>query len=160
MSLGRTEQLVRRPTSADLDFMVENIRKEDLAEVEAMGGKTVRECLDETNDIQNTSWVWEHDGKVMCIFGVNPVEDSDRIGAIWMLATKFFDDYFMIFASGCKPIVEDMIKPFKYVFNYVHAENKKSIKWLQWLGFKVREAEPIGINGAQFHRFEMWNENV
>jgi hypothetical protein len=46
------------------------------------------------------------------------------------------------------------------VFNYVYAENKKSIKWLEWLGFKVRDAQPIGINGANFHRFEMVNDNV
>ncbi len=155
--LGNTAQIVRRPTAADIDFLVDNIREDDLAEVKAMGGKTVRQCLNET-DLENTSWVWEHDGKVMCIFGVNPVENSDRVGAIWMLATKFFDDHFMIFASACKPILMDILKGFRYVFNYVYVENSKSIKWLSWLGFKIRQAEPIGVNGANFHRFEMWNE--
>ncbi len=158
MSLGKTEQIIRRPTLADLDFIVDNIRADDLAEVEAMGGKTVRECLDETTDIRNTAWVWEHDGNVMCIFGVNPVENTDGIGAIWMLGTKFFDDHEMIFASACRPILDDLISKFKYVFNYVYVENIKSIQWLMWLGFKISEAVPIGINGANFHRFEMWNE--
>lgn len=158
MSIGKTEQIVRRPTPADIDFLVENVREDDLIEVKAMSGKTIRECLEETAQIETNAWVWEYDGKVMCIFGVNPVDGTGNIGVIWMLATKFFDDKFMIFASACKPVLEDLLKPFRYVFNYVYVENKKSIRWLKWLGFTFKEATPIGIDGANFHHFEMWNE--
>jgi hypothetical protein len=155
-----TDQIIRRPTARDIDFLVENIRDEDTAEINAMGGMTAREALDSTPNLDENAWVWEKNGKVMCIFGVNPIEELDRTGAIWLLGTKYFDDHHMVFAAACSSVFEELIKDYKMVFNYVYAENKKSIKWLEWLGFKVRDAQPIGINGANFHRFEMVNDNV
>lgn len=156
---SKTEQIIRRPTLADIDFIVDNVREEDVIEVQMSGGGTIRECLDQTPDIDKNAWVWEYDGKVLCIFGVNPFEDKEGVGVIWMLATKDFERKSMIFASACKSVLEELIKPFNYILNYVYAENRKSVKWLKWLGFTVREAEPIGIDGARFHRFEMWNES-
>ncbi len=156
--MSGNKTVIRRPTKDDIDFLVENIREDDVNEIKAIGGKTVRECINETKDIEDNSWVWEHEGKVMCIFGVNPIEDEDCVGAIWMLATKFFDEHEMIFAKTCKSILNEIITKFKYIFNYVHAENLKSIKWLEWLGFDISEAVPLGVNGEIFHRFEMWND--
>jgi hypothetical protein len=155
-----TEQIVRRPTPSDIDFLVENIREDDKIEVAAAGGQGIRECIVEIPDLDKNAWVWEYEGKVMCIFGVNPVVGTDHFGMIWMLSTKFFDDYFMIFAMACKPVVDEMVRPFKYVFNYVYVENKKSIKWLRWLGFNLYEAEAVGVNGARFHRFDMRTKHV
>lgn len=158
MSLDDTDQLVRRPTPEDVEFVIANIRDEDAAEIAAFDGGNVSDALlRETPDMDKNAFVWERQGQVHAIFGVNPVEDRDKVGVIWMLATNTFDDHFMAFAAACKVVVEEMIKDYEYVFNYVHADNIKSIKWLKWLGFDVRDAEPIGINGAEFHRFEMWN---
>lgn len=160
MSVGdRTDQIIRRPTSADIDFIVENIREEDVIEVKAAGGKSIRECITDIPNLEENSWVWEYDQKPVCIFGVNPFGRPGE-GLIWMLATTLFDDHFMVFAVACKSVVEDMVRPFKYVFNYVYVENRKSIRWLKWLGFTVREPEPVGVNGAMFCRFEMESSDV
>lgn len=156
MSLGKTEQIIRRPTQADLDFIADHIREDDLIEVKAMGGRTIKECFSAIPNIEQTSWVWEYENKVMCIFGVNPI--GHQRGIIWMLATEFFEDKFMIFASGCKNVFEDMIAPFNYVFNYVYSKNEKSINWLGWLGFKIHDAIPVGPYNEKFHLFDMWNE--
>jgi hypothetical protein len=158
MSLDKTDQIVRRPTPADVEFIINNIRDEDAAEVAAFDGDSVRDILEMTPDLEKNAWVWERGGQVHAIFGVNPVKEHDGVGVIWMLATKSFDDHFMAFAAACKVVVDVMIEGYKYTYNYVSVENKKSIKWLKWLGFDVRNSEPIGINGAQFHRFEMWNK--
>lgn len=157
VSLDKTDQIVRRPTPEDVEFIIANIRDEDIAEIAALDGGNARDALFETPDLDKNAWVWERQGRVHAIFGVNPVEDRDRVGVIWMLATKTFDDHFMAFAAACKVVVEEMIKDYEYIFNYVSVENKKSIKWLKWLGFDVRPSEPIGIKGAEFNRFEMWN---
>jgi len=112
--------------------------------------------MDEVPDLDKNAYVWEYDGKVMCIFGVNPIKD--QIGIIWLLGTKFFDEHGNVFIFRCKTVFDEVMRPYKYVLNYVYVENKKSIKWLRWLGFKIEEAEPVGVNGALFHRFEKWNE--
>lgn len=158
MSLNNTDQIVRRPTPEDVEFVIANIRDEDVAEITALDNGNVRDALYETPDLEKNAWVWEREGKVHAIFGVNPVEGLDKVGVIWMLATKTFDEHFMVFAAACKVVVEHMIKNYEYLFNYVYVENRKSIKWLKWLGFDIKPAEPIGVNGAEFHRFEMWNE--
>lgn len=160
MSLNETDQIVRRPTPEDVEFVIANIRKEDAKEVAAFDGDNVRDILETTPDLEHNAWVWERQGKVHAIFGVNPIKDHDKVGIIWMLATESFDEHFMAFAAACRVVVDEMIKGYKYVFNFVYVENRKSIKWLKWLGFDVRAAEPIGVNGAKFHRFEMWTKNV
>ncbi len=153
-----TDQIVRRPTPEDVEFVIANIRDEDVAEITALDGGNVRDALAETPDMDKNAFVWEREGKVHAIFGVNPVPDMDRVGVIWMLATKTFDEHFMVFAAACKTVFDAVVKDYEYLFNYVHSENKKSIRWLKWLGFDVKPAEPIGVDGAQFHRFEMVNE--
>lgn len=157
MSLDKTDQIVRRPTPEDVEFIIANIRDEDAAEIAAFDGDSVRDVLAFTPDVEHNAWVWERHGKVHAIFGVNPIEGRDGVGIIWMLATKSFDEHFMAFAAACKVVVDVMIEKYEYLYNYVSVENRKSIKWLKWLGFDVRPSEPIGINGAEFHRFEMWN---
>jgi len=159
MSLvANTDQIVRRPTPEDVEYIINHIRKEDVEEIAALDGGNVRDALFETPDMDKNAFVWEREGKVHAIFGVNPVEEHEGMGVIWMLATESFDKHFMVFAAACKVVVEHMIKDYEYVFNYVYVKNRKSVKWLQWLGFDVRPPEPIGLNGAEFHRFEMWNE--
>ncbi|TXH16744.1 MAG: hypothetical protein E6R03_04980 [Hyphomicrobiaceae bacterium] len=156
--MADTDQIVRRPTPEDVEFIIANIRDEDVAEIAALDGGNVRDALNETPDMDKNAFVWEREGKVHAIFGVNPVPELGKVGVIWLLATKTFDDHFMVFAAACKTVFGVVIKDYEYLFNYVHSENKKSIKWLKWLGFDVEPAEPIGINGAKFHRFEMVNE--
>lgn len=158
MSFPNTDQIVRRPTIEDVEHIIAHIRKEDAEEITAFNGGNVRDILTKTPDMNKNAWVWERESKVHAIFGVNPVPNMDRVGVIWMLATKTFDDHFMVFAAACKAVVATMIGNYEYLFNYVHVENKKSIRWLKWLGFDVKPAEPIGVNGARFHRFEMVNE--
>lgn len=158
MLLGNSPgEIIRRPDQADVQYMIENIRQEDIVEMEALDGTDVQQALSETPDLDQNAYVWEKDGKVMCMFGVNPLKEHDGVGVIWMLATEFFDEHFMIFAHGCKDVVKDMIDKYEYVFNYVYCENKKSIRWLKWLGFDIKDPEPIGHKGANFHRFEMIN---
>lgn len=158
--ISGTDQIVRRPNPEDIEFIIQNIRDEDVEEVNAMGGGTVRDALMSTDNLETNSWVWERDGQVHAIFGVNPVPDREGIGVVWMLATKSFDDHLFAFTAACRAVVQQMVKGYDYVFNYVYEENRKSIKWLEWLGFTIRDAEGIGIDGAKFHRFEMVVNNV
>lgn len=158
--IGETDQIIRRPTMADIDFLIDNIREDDVIEIKAMCNLSVRDVLEDTPNLDKNAYVWEKDGKVIAIFGVTPVDDRKNVGVVWMLGTTFFDNYFVTFIRECKNVFEQVVKDYDYVFNYVYTENKKSIEWLKMLGFKVRDAEPIGINGSNFNKFEMVRKNV
>lgn len=148
-------EVVRKPDIFDVEYLIDHIRPEDQEEVDALDGSTVEQALEETPDLLGNSFVWEVDGKVVCMFGVTPCEDHEGVGIIWLLATSEFDKYTKMFAIRCKRVFEEVIKDYEYLFNYVYSENKKSIKWIEWLGFTVHDPEPLGREGAAFHRFDM-----
>lgn len=151
------KEFVRQATLDDVEFLIENIRPEDVEELDALDGSTVRKALDETENLLENSQVWEVEGEMVCMFGVTPLQDDDEVGVIWMLATTEFEQYSMMFAARCKKVVEKMLSGYEYVFNYVHSKNVKSIRWLKWLGFHICDPEPLGKKGATFHRFEIVN---
>lgn len=151
-------EVIRRPTVEDLEFIIANIREEDRQEVADFDGDTIADVLEPTPDMFEHSWVWEYKGQVHAVFGVNPIEGHEGVGVIWMLATKFINEHLSAFISSSRLAVNMVVKNYKYVYNYVSVKNKKSIRWLKWVGFDMRDAEPIGVNGAMFNRFEMWNK--
>jgi hypothetical protein len=46
-----------------------------------------------------------------------------------------------------------MQREYPVLFNFVHADNHVSIKWLSWLGFVIQGAQPAGPEGAPFRFF-------
>jgi len=152
-----TNYIVRKPTQEDVEYLIDHIRPEDAAELDALDGSTVRESLDETPDLLDNSQVWEVDGRVVAIFGVTPMSGPMKVGIIWMLATDEFHKNVRKFARYCKEVFKKMIKGYGYVFNYIHAKNTVSIEWLKWLGFEILEGRPLGHQGEIFHKFEMRN---
>lgn len=148
---------VRKTTIDDIEFLSENARECDVVEVKAFSGYTIREVLQKTPNLLKSSQTLEIDGHLIAVFGVVPNSDLKGVGVIWMLATDKFDEYSAVFAKICKGVVKDMLKGYNYVYNYVHSENKSSIRWLKWLGFSMSEPEPLGIEGANFQLFEYVN---
>ena len=72
-----------------------------------------------------------------------------------MLGTDLIKKKQKIFLKRSKPWLEDIKKDYNYLENYVDARNTLSIKWLKWLGFKVEDPIPYGVNGEPFHKFTM-----
>lgn len=149
--------LIRRPTQKDVEHIIKNIRPEDEVEVNALDGSTVRQCLEETPGLFQNSYVWEVDGKPVCIFGVTRQDGPLSSGVVWLLAAKDFHKYTRKFARACRDVFNEVIKGYAYLYNYIHAENKVSIQWLKSLGFDILDPTPIGHKGASFHKFEMKN---
>lgn len=149
------KELIRKPTKDDVEYLIDHVRPEDIEEVDAFDGSTIRESLEQTPNLLENSEVWEVDGKVVCMFGVTPVEEYEGVGLIWMLATSEFEQYSKMFAVRCQKVVEKMVDGYEFIYNYVHSKNEKSVQWLRWLGFQTYAPEPIGHKGELFTRFEM-----
>ena len=150
-------ELIRKPTKEDVDYLIKNIRDEDQIEIVAAGGVSIEEVIGSMGHLIDQSYVWEVNGEVICLFGITPDETNEDVGIAWLLSTKGFNRYAFEFAGRCKDVFNPLAREFKYIYNYIHEENKLSIKWLKWLGFDILPAEPIGNKGANFHKFEMIN---
>jgi RimJ/RimL family protein N-acetyltransferase len=55
--------------------------------------------------------------------------------------------------EGVARVLDKALPLFGRLENYVHAENKASVRWLKWLGFTMDEAAPYGPRGENFIHF-------
>lgn len=150
-----TVEIVRRPTLLDVMYIAKYAREADKKECFLLSGRDLTETFSQTPGLYSNCWVWEKNNKPVCIFGITPL--GDQKGVIWLIATDDFDRYKKIVRSRCKDVFENMIVGYTYLCNYVMYKHKKAVKWLKWLGCKIYEPEPIGINGELYCKFEVLN---
>lgn len=146
---------IRRPNLLDTLYLSQHARNEDKEESFLLSGKDMMQVFNEAERLYLNSWVWEVDGKLVCMYGVTPYGDGE--GVIWFIATDEFDKHKNVFGRGCKEVYNKMIEGYDYLFNYVQESHKKAIRWLEWLGAEILKPEPIGINGEMFCKFEVRN---
>lgn len=94
------------------------------------------------------------DGDPVCIFGVQPESMLGEVGIVWMLATDDIKKINKTFIRLSKPVFLDLTKEYETVYNYVHRDNKISLKWLEWLGFDIQPVIKAGNYAAGFHKVE------
>lgn len=74
-------------------------------------------------------------------------------GAPWLLGTPAIVKVRHDFLRYCPHFVDAMQSAFPRLENFVHVENRLSIRWLKHLGFTVDEEMPEVMNGEDFYLF-------
>jgi hypothetical protein len=74
------------------------------------------------------------------------------VGAPWLLGTPDILTVLTEFLRQSPAYVDRMQERFPRLENFVHAENRLSIRWLQWCGFSVDDVPEL-INGEDFFLF-------
>lgn len=99
------------------------------------------------------SWTGKIDNKIICMWGIERPTLISRTGHLWFLSTNEVNDHIFLVARKSKLFIEEIMKTgeFNYISGVVDSDFKRSIKWLQWLGFRVLPAREDG-----FRVFEMW----
>jgi hypothetical protein len=73
-----------------------------------------------------------------------------------MIGTTQLDKNVGAFIRHSKPYYSAVRSTYPYLVNYVDARNRKSIKWLKWLGFEFEDKpKPMGVAGLPFYKFEL-----
>lgn len=88
------------------------------------------------------------------MFGV--VNQGNGVGMPWMLASDDLpkQENVATFLPQGKSWVEGLQKKYQQLYNYAHAENHTSLKWLKWLGFDCNEVvQEWGYHPSTFVRF-------
>ena len=83
----------------------------------------------------NTYSVLTQDEEVIAMFGVIPLPDNERNGAVWFLSQQFTPKQSYYFAKRNKKWTDYFLSDYDYVFNTVPIHNISTIKWLKWQGF-------------------------
>jgi hypothetical protein len=90
----------------------------------------------------------------IALFGIVPWEGMPHAARPWLLATPGLDDYRIRLLRLAPKILADLcMGEYKHLENHVSAENLRSIELIEWLGFTLGPAEPLGHKGALFRRF-------
>lgn len=145
--------------AADLQdalFVAANLRIADKEELVAGGTEDFAQCLADSFSMSRICRVAVADDVPVAIFGVCD-SGTAGVGVIWMLGTDGLYKISRQFLKGSEQEISLMANGYKTLFNYVHVNNKLSIKWLEWLGFTI---DKPGDSSELFRMFYRNVENV
>lgn len=96
------------------------------------------------------------DDILTCIFGVAYVSPLSDEGYIWMVNTKNMSKCYKDMLRYTPECLKIVCGDLRKVSNYVSERNKRTIKWLKWMGFKFNTF-PVryGVEGKPFYKFWM-----
>lgn len=129
------------------------LRPSDVREILACSGRDPDVALELSFLSSSFCWAAEKHGQVVAIFGVAGACVMSENGSPWMLGSEELDRCGIEIVRVSRYYVTLMKSHFPHLENYVDARQKKSIRWLRWLGFKIEPAKPHGVSGLPFHRF-------
>jgi hypothetical protein len=150
-----TENLMLKVVEAhpmDAIYLASRLRDIDDLEVRATG-KTPEEALMHSFDMPKSRVYTgvNQDEEPVLMFGSVKCPHNDGVGIVWLLATNKLDDHKRDFLSICPENIDLICEGYKFVYNFVHKDNKKSIRWLRWSGFTVDTSKTYDQGGEDFY---------
>ena len=131
----------------DVRYILDNLRDEDLSELQTLWGKSWRE--ETLNNIMNTDFDVllgkTKKGKIPVVMG-GIWEVRDGIGCAWLLSTPEVKNHRHCLLRELKREVEGAKNKFGLIYNFIYEKNFEAKKWLKWLGFKFDNPHPKGID--------------
>lgn len=97
-----------------------------------------------------------YNNELLGIIGLRKVANMENNYVIWLVSNNKFHKYSKTFMKECKNFIRDVIIDTKFsVFNYIHKDNVRNIKWLRRLGFTVKTDTVYDFSGEPFYYFYM-----
>lgn len=144
-----------KPVNYLIEIMAQNMRRSDKVEVMASHGHTPLEALIYSFNQSDYLAMAISEGVPISMLGVSTSNIITGLGHPWLLSSnELFNHKEYLFEIG-PVVIADMVAVCPRLVNYVHHENKTSIKWLKSLGFIIEDPEPYGVKGDPFHKFHM-----
>lgn len=142
-------------TIAHAQYIAAHVREADRVELWAAGYMTPLETMIKAMD-RSEAFTGMADDTPVCMWGVVQDDILFGFGIPWMVASTHLDTHARAFLSRNKAVIVEMLSKYGILSNYVDTRNRKAIKWLQWLGFKVAEKpQPFGALQLPFHEFSI-----
>lgn len=137
------------------------MRRADLDEVKATSNSDPVTALHRCVKSSDLCATVEANGVPIAVLGLSVLNILTGIGSPWLLSTEQALNHKREFLRLSPPVVREMLQLCPTLYNYVHCDNKVSIRWLKWLGFTFSN-KPIeyGVNNELFYRFEMRADHV
>ena len=143
---------LRKANLKDLNHVCENMREMDRLEAVYQTGQEPADALRLTYLAgEQVLTIAGDNDQPMGLCGV--ISD----GCIWMICTdELFTNkkYKIQLIRKGREWVDNLLKSYKVLYNFVYAENTSAIKWLKSLGFTfIQYHEKYGMQGKPFYEF-------
>lgn len=147
------------PSAQVAEWMVDlaaNLRPQDLDEIEATSGGDPAETLVASVMLSDRAWVVLVDEEPALVFGRAPT-GTPQDSLVWLMGSPLMD------RAGVRTFILRRFRPYlaalhadcRRLWNLIDARNAVSLRWLEWLGFRVVEAHPAaGREARLFYTFE------
>ena len=147
-----------------IEHIAENLRPEDLAELEATAEDGLTSDLDPTVRLfasvmlSEMGWIVCVDDEPVCIFGAAPTASEDE-GIAWLMGTPAMDRRRVQIGIGRRtPHYLDILHTrWRRLFNHVDARNQTSLVWLLRSGFVVEDVDMH--HGREQRPFYLFSSN-
>tara|TARA_B100000795_G_scaffold270009_1_gene261842 strand:- start:8142 stop:8612 length:471 start_codon:yes stop_codon:yes gene_type:complete len=152
---------VRPAKLNDCNTLGPRLRQADKNELKLSCGYGPVTALTLSFNASDTAYVAvDEDDVPFAMFGV-VMASQDFLGVPWMLGSAGIYQYAGQFRRECKKWLTTIETDYQVLVNYVHADNHRAIRWLQWLGFQMIYLNPnYGVGKAPFYEFAKVNQNV
>lgn len=145
--------VIRKSNYEDVYYLKDKLRASDAEEVWCSHHHTTYEALKLSLDNSNISFTVELNNEPIMMFGVSSESVLSSSAIIWMLSSDKINNIRIKFIRQNINFIKYLLNIYPVMYNYVDARNKKSIQWLKYLGAKIEEAKPYGIEKMMFHKF-------
>lgn len=144
---------IRDYCPGDLEYLTENLREADVAELYAATGLPTYETLKLSIEVSDIIKIIDFDGYPSGIYGATQI--SDNYGSIWMVATDNIYNHRMKFLKHCKSGIRELFQHTQcdMLMNYTHAANTAHHQWLNWCGAAFLRRLPYGVSNEEFIEF-------
>lgn len=138
-----------------VEAVMGRLREADQLEVYAATGRDPDKALRDAwkNSLHRWSIVWR--GEIIGLFGLSSLSLMGRTGVPWLLGTDKMKEIKLTFVKQSVHFISAMLEIYPVLMNWVDARNTLSIRWLKWLGFKMKnQPQPYGFEKRPFYYFE------
>tara|TARA_Y100001937_G_scaffold128851_1_gene209094 strand:+ start:6511 stop:6993 length:483 start_codon:yes stop_codon:yes gene_type:complete len=154
-NLGKSGHRVVEANISHIKHLVDNLRDADLKEVKCFVDDVKIAFTAALFQDDLTYTVLDNNNLPYVMFGAGT---NNKEHYIWMLGTYDVEKHKRVFTRHCREWVNYLVKKYGKVYNYVHVENKLSIKWLMWCGATFDE--PFEFNGNMFRKFTIKGDRL
>lgn len=137
----------KKINNSDVDYIIKNLRSEDLEEVKISFGEDFKNELKKSLFYYNAVIAVDSvTKKPILIYGVCPFEEDIYSGLVFMLSTPDIVHYKRSFFFELKKELNKFDKKFYFLCNKIYSKNFLAKKWLKWAGFQFDIPKPFSMN--------------
>ena len=119
-------------TEEDISKLVDAIREDDAAEVDALSAKSLEISIRDSVKGSEEAWTATFNGEVLCIFGIAKFNLLSEEACPWLMTARGIEKHRKAFLTGTKVTLDYWKARYPVLINYVDARYTRALRWAKW----------------------------